>query len=164
MKYLFTAIFLLGSSTLFAQSGTITDDTSSVDKVIKAVYEVISGPAGKRNWSRFRNLFDKEGSMGIIYEDRKDKKIHYKTFTPEDYIANNDPYFLKNGFVELEIARSENIMNDIAQVFSNYEYSSNGIKQKGVNTFMLYKDNNRWYISSLIWKEEPLVEEENKSN
>jgi hypothetical protein len=140
----------------FAQT-SIPDDTSSVDKVIRATYEIISGPAGKRNWDRFKNLFDKEASMGVIYESKTDGKILYKTFTPEDYIAKNDPYFLKNGFVEVETGRSENIMEDIAQVFSNYEFTSNGISQKGVNTFLLYRDENRWYISSLIWKEQPTV-------
>lgn len=165
MKFLTSFLFVFSAIIpLFPQSGATTDDTSSVDKVIKAVYEVISGPAGQRDWARFKNLFDKEGTMGILYEDRKDGKIHFKKFTPEDYIANNDPYFLVNGFVEIETARNENIMNDIAQVFSNYQYSSNGIVQKGVNTFMLYKDNNRWYISSLIWKEEPWVEDGEKKN
>jgi hypothetical protein len=156
MKIVTLVATLFFTTSLFSQT-SIPDDTSSVDKVIKAIYGIISGPAGKRDWIRFKNLFDKEGTMGIIYENKKDGKILYKKFSPEDYIANNDPYFLKNGFVEVETARSENILNDIAQVFSNYEYTSNGISQKGVNTFLLYRDNKRWYISSLIWKEEPTV-------
>lgn len=156
MKLLALITTLFFATQLFSQT-TIPDDTSSVDKLIKATYEIISGPAGKRDWTRFKNLFDKEGTMGIIYEDKTDGKILYKKFTPDDYIAKNDPYFLKNGFVEVETARNENILNDIAQVFSNYEYTSNNISQKGVNTFLLYKDKNRWYISSLIWKEEPTV-------
>jgi hypothetical protein len=156
MRSTFLALTFCISTISFAQNA-VPDDTSSVDKVIRSVYEIISGPAGKRDWNRFKNLFDKEGTMGIIYEDKTSGKIFYKKFTPDDYIAKNDPYFLKNGFVEVETARSENIINDIAQVFSNYEYTSNGISQKGVNTFLLYKDNNRWFISSLIWKEEPVV-------
>src|SRR5215831_6221831 len=32
-------------------------DTDSIDTVTRAVYDTISGPAGPRNWDRFRALF-----------------------------------------------------------------------------------------------------------
>ena len=33
------------------------DDVGSPDAIIKAMYETISGPAGKRNWQRERSLY-----------------------------------------------------------------------------------------------------------
>jgi hypothetical protein len=32
-------------------------DGDSIDSVMKAVYDVISGPAGTRDWPRFKSLF-----------------------------------------------------------------------------------------------------------
>ena len=32
-------------------------DFDSIDSITHAVYDVISGPAGARDWSRFRGLF-----------------------------------------------------------------------------------------------------------
>lgn len=36
-------------------------DVNSIDGIVKAVYQVISGPAGMRNWDRFRSLFHEDG-------------------------------------------------------------------------------------------------------
>jgi hypothetical protein len=33
------------------------EDVESRDAILRAIYDVISGPAGDRNWSRFRSLF-----------------------------------------------------------------------------------------------------------
>ena len=33
------------------------EDVSSPDAIIKAMYDTISGPAGKRNWYRERSLY-----------------------------------------------------------------------------------------------------------
>ncbi len=32
-------------------------DVATMDAIVAAVYDVISGPAGKRDWDRFRSLF-----------------------------------------------------------------------------------------------------------
>jgi hypothetical protein len=33
------------------------DDVKSLDAIINAAYEAISGPAGTRDWNRFRSIF-----------------------------------------------------------------------------------------------------------
>jgi hypothetical protein len=33
------------------------EDVKSLDAIMRAVYEVISGPAGERDWKRFRSIF-----------------------------------------------------------------------------------------------------------
>jgi hypothetical protein len=156
MKRLAFILFTVLTVPVFSQT-TLKDDTSSVDKIVKAVYEIISGPAGQRDWNRFKNLFESDASMGTIYRNKEDQNV-YKKFTPDDYIASNDAYFLKNDFTEKEISRGENILKDLAQVFSSYEYVSGDKKQKGVNTFLLFYYKNRWWIGSLVWKEENLAD------
>jgi hypothetical protein len=34
-----------------------SDDVKSMDALLHAIYDVISGPAGDRDWNRFRSLF-----------------------------------------------------------------------------------------------------------
>ncbi len=33
------------------------EDVKSMDAILHAIYDVISGPAGDRDWNRFRSLF-----------------------------------------------------------------------------------------------------------
>ena len=64
---LFTVIICttpsLSAQTTTPTGGTVPTanpaDVSSVDAIIAAIYDVVSGPAGEdRDWSRFRSLFD----------------------------------------------------------------------------------------------------------
>src|SRR6478609_3906954 len=60
-RALLTFILALSASPLAAQaapSGPRAGDVKSMDAIIAALYEVISGPAGQqRDWDRMRNLF-----------------------------------------------------------------------------------------------------------
>src|ERR1700676_3890566 len=40
------------------------DDVKSVESLLAALYDVISGPAGERDWNRFRSLFTKAPPIG----------------------------------------------------------------------------------------------------
>ena len=39
------------------------DDVKSLDSILKAIYDVICGPAGDRDWNRFRSLFVPEARL-----------------------------------------------------------------------------------------------------
>ncbi|MEE8594523.1 MAG: hypothetical protein V3T25_01520, partial [Gemmatimonadota bacterium] len=57
---LVTAILLGSTTPLLAQDplDADSDDVESIDAIIAALYDVISGPAGQeRDWNRFRSLF-----------------------------------------------------------------------------------------------------------
>src|SRR5262252_5404036 len=41
-------------------------DVESIDAIMAALYGVISGPAGERDWNRFRSLFLPEARMGAV--------------------------------------------------------------------------------------------------
>src|SRR5687767_15873309 len=79
-------------------------DVSSVDAIIKAVYDVISGPAGqKRNWDRMRTLFVPDARM-IATGKRPNGEFGRRSMSVEDYINNSGPLLEKDGFFE---SRSE---------------------------------------------------------
>jgi predicted metalloprotease with PDZ domain len=130
-------------------------DVAEIDSIIKALYNVISGPAGERNWDRFRSLFYAGARMGAVVQTPQGRV--YKQFTPEEYVKMNDPHFKQIAFHEKEIGRTVNTFGNIAQVFTTYEYTletPQPVKQRGINSIELIRENNRWYILSLTWDEE----------
>lgn len=132
------------------------EDVKTVDAVIASLYDVISGPAGERNWDRFYSLFTQEAKMAAMLPTQNGT-LTYKMFNPKDYVAMNSPYLMQNGFFEKEIGRQENRFGEIAHVWSAYEYSAelNGTpEQRGINSIQLVFDQGRWWITNILWNSE----------
>jgi len=147
-------------------------DVASVDAVVAALYDVISGPAGKaRDWNRMRSLFTPEARMMAVGA-RPDGTIAGRALTVEDYIARNTPHFAKAGFFEREVARTTEVYGQIAHVFSTYEArhaaSDAAPFARGINSIQLYNDGKRWWVVNLMWRAEdkslPLPERYLKSH
>jgi len=132
---------------------TVPDDTSSVDKIIHAMYNVISGPAGQRDWARFKNLFTPDARLGATLKNKTGVDV-FVSFTPDDYIKNNDGYFLKNGFTERELNRVTQTFGTLVQVFTTYEFESGDEKQRGINSVQVVYAEGRWWIATIFWTEE----------
>ena len=133
-------------------------DVASPDAILAAVYDVISGPAGPRDWDRFNSLFA-PGTRLIPIGPRKDKPgINILVMTPKDYSDRAGAYFDKNGFVEREASRKTERYGNIMQVFSTYESRHDAKDEKpfarGINSFQLYNDGTRWWIVTIMWQEE----------
>ncbi len=142
----------LGNHTVEKKAKADSADVKEIDGIINALYTVISGPAGERDWNRFRSLFHKDAFMGAMTPKRE-----FRKFSPEEYIQRNSPYFLKNAFNEKEIGRTVNQFGNIAQVFTAYEYTAgntNPKKQRGINSVELVNEQGRWWIMSVSWEEE----------
>ncbi|MCC2956774.1 hypothetical protein LK542_14240 [Massilia sp. IC2-477] len=133
-------------------------DVASIDAIIAALYDVISGPAGApRDWDRMRSLFAPEGRMGAVGM-RPDGSYVLRAMSPEDYIARNTKAFATMGFFETEKARTQEVFGQIAHVFSTYEarHAKDDAKpfMRGINSIQLIHDGKRWYVLSLIWRAE----------
>jgi len=133
-------------------------DVASIDAIIAALYDVISGPAGApRDWDRMRSLFAPEGRMGAVGA-RPDGSYVFRAMTPDDYIARNTKAFATMGFFETEKARTTETFGQIAHVFSTYEvrHAKDDAKpfMRGINSIQLIHDGRRWYVLSLIWRAE----------
>lgn len=134
-------------------------DVSSVDTIMKAVYDVISGDAGqKRDWDRFRTLFHKDARM-IPTGKNQQTNLHSATvLTAEDYIKRVEPVFAREGFYEKEIARKTETYGNIVQAFSTYEARRKKDDEKpflrGINSFQLLFDGTRWWVMSIFWQAE----------
>src|SRR6266852_1171747 len=60
-------------------------DVATMDALAAAVYDVISGPAGKRDWDRFRSLFI-PGARLIPTSSRPSGEVGSRVLTVEDYV------------------------------------------------------------------------------
>jgi hypothetical protein len=133
-------------------------DVGSVDAILQAAYDTISGPAGQqRDWNRFRSLFV-SGARLIPVVPNPEGGFRTVQFSAEEYVEHGDPYFQKNGFFEHEVARRTERYGSMAQVFSTYE-SRHGAAdpkpfERGINSFQLMNDGHRWWIVTIFWQGE----------
>ncbi|HJQ24147.1 MAG TPA: hypothetical protein VKA60_09555 [Blastocatellia bacterium] len=133
-------------------------DVKSMDAVLAALYDVISGPAGKkRDWDRFRSLFA-PGARLIPAAKRQDGGIEARVLDPEGYVTRSAPFLEKNGFYEREIARKVESFGHIAHVFSTYESRHEASDKtpfaRGINSIQLLNDGKRWWIVTVYWDSE----------
>lgn len=133
-------------------------DVESIDGIVAALYDVISGPAGKpRDWDRMRSLFAPDARLMIV-APHPDGSFALRTLTVEDYITRNAKAFATMGFFERELARTSESFGQIAQVFSTYEsrHAIDDAKpfQRGINSLQLYNDGKRWWVVNLVWRAE----------
>jgi hypothetical protein len=133
-------------------------DVSSLDTIIAAVYDVISGPAGKkRDWDRMRSLFV-PGARLIPTGPRPTGGYGSRVLTVDEYIGRASGIFEKQGFYEREAVRRTEQFGQIAHVFSTYEsrHAPNDAKpfQRGINSFQLMNDGTRWWVVTIFWQAE----------
>jgi hypothetical protein len=133
-------------------------DVESVDAILAAVYDVISGPAGqKRNWDRMRSLFA-PGARLIPTGPRQGGGYAARVLTVEDYITRAGPALERDGFFEREIGRVTERYGNIVHAFSAYDSKRTLADpqpfMRGINSFQLMNDGTRWWIVTIFWEPE----------
>jgi len=131
-------------------------DVASMDAIIAAVYDVISGPKGqKRDWQRMRSLFV-PGARLIPAHAGKDGLVATRMLGVEDYIQRATPALEGQGFFERETHRAVERFGAIAQVFSTYEsrHAADDAEpfERGINSFQLLFDGQRWWVVDIYWQ------------
>jgi hypothetical protein len=137
----------------------ITSDVESIDAIITAAYESISGPAGeKRNWERERSLYYPGARLIPTGSPAEPHALAPKILDVDGFIARVEPYFAEQGFYEKEIARRTEQFGRTAHVWSTYEsrHDPNDPKpfMRGINSIQLFHDGTRWWIVSIYWQQE----------
>ncbi|MGC2237451.1 MAG: hypothetical protein WA584_14910 [Pyrinomonadaceae bacterium] len=166
---LFLVLFLIlfvGAFSVFAQDtkkpleiatiAPLTEDVGSIDGIVKAFYEVVSGGIGvPRQWSRDRTLYIPD--IRFVGMSERGGKIVADVMSHQQYVEDSNDFFLKEGFVEKEIKRVTKRFGNMAQIFSTYEFSTSGknkMSGRGVNSIEMFFDGKRWWISAVTWDEE----------
>lgn len=155
-----TVLLLAGGTAAAGQEAPTADaaDVSSMDAVVGALYDVISGPAGEeRDWERFRGLFAEDARL-IVAGTRADGETVQRSMTPEQYIERSGPTLVERGFFEREIGQVTERFGPIAHRFSAYAARQRPDDtepfMRGVNSIQLLHDGERWWIVTVYWTSE----------
>jgi len=134
-------------------------DVASIDAIITAAYDSISGPAGqKRDWARERSLFYPGARLIPTAKPDESNNLAPEMLDVDGFIARVEPYFAEHGFYEKEIARRTEQFGQIAHVWSTYESRHNSDDPKpfmrGINSIQLFYDGGRWWIVTIYWQQD----------
>jgi hypothetical protein len=161
-----TAVSLIALAPCQAQNAMAQADTSSpppaaaadvrsMDAIMHAIYDVISGPAGNRDWNRFYSLFAPGGRMIPTRRAAPDSSPHVVPMTPQEYAQRAGPILAKDPFYEKEISHSVDMFGAITQIFSTFasRRAPDDAKPfaRGINSVQLFNDGKRWYIVTIYW-------------
>jgi hypothetical protein len=132
-------------------------DVGSVDAIVKALYDVISGPAGQsRDWARMRSLFHPDGRMAAMVKGQEG--MQPRLLTVDDYVRRSGPMLERDGFFEREIVRTTEAFGHIAHVFSTYECRRKADDAepflRGINSLQLVQQQGRWWVLQILWEQE----------
>lgn len=126
-------------------------DMAGIDRAIRGVYEVISGPPGqKRDFDRMRTLFAPGATLKAIGP----KGLRGGSL--EDYIARNKDVLEQKGFTERELGRRTEVWGGLATAWSAYDgrTADGSFHERGINSFQLVKIDGKWVVASILWQEE----------
>jgi hypothetical protein len=157
---------LLVAAPLQAQAGpgtpaprppAVSTDVSSIDSIVSALYQTISGPVGApRQWTRFYSLLDPAVRFIPTGCDTAGH-CRRRIFTAEQYQEASDSALRALGFHERALVNKTERFGNIAHVFSSYaSYRGDETApfSRGINSIQLFWDGHRWWVLSVFWDSE----------
>ena len=135
---------------------TRAEDVETIDGIVAAFYEVISGPAGQpRDWGRDATLYLEPIFFTVARTDPETGAPAARTIPNQQYVDETDAWLVENGFVEREIHRETRRFGNVAHVWSTYEWATeDGSTGRGINGIHLFHDGSRWWITHATWDSE----------
>ena len=153
LRMIAVALFFSALSAAIAQThvpvATVAprpEDVATIDGMIKAYYEVITGPAGQpRDWARDRSLYIKDLRFVMVEYDKAGKPDP-QIVDHQAFVDGSSDGLSKGGFYEKEIHRVTERFGPIAHVWSTYETrrtETGPILKRGINSIELFWDGKR---------------------
>ncbi len=141
-------------SSSYAQDRTADpNDVATIDRLITAYYESVSGHPGVREGERMLSLFVAGGKISINLAG--DEPGHQLA---EDYLRTERFLTISTDFFEREISRDTQEFGYMANVISTYGISdameNTNYTARGVTVFQLVRHSGRWWILSTMWQRE----------
>jgi hypothetical protein len=133
-----------------------TKDVESMDAILRAIYDVISGPAGVRDWNRFRSVFLPQARFTEVSTGPDGAKM-VLTWNVDEFIRDAGEVFSKEPFYENAIVNRPESFGNITEVFSSYESRRSPTEkpfERGINSIQLLNDGKRWWVVSILWDTE----------
>ena len=151
---LFVILFAAMASPAFAEGPNADpEDVATIDALMKAYYESVSGHPGKRDGERMLTLFIDGGKISIGLDGKE--PTHELA---EDYLRTERFLTISEDFFEREISRDTQQFGRMANVISTYGISdameNTDYRARGVTVFQLVQHDDRWWILSTMWQRE----------
>lgn len=130
-------------------------DEQQIGAVIDAMYAMISGPAGPRDWSLQSNCFLPEARQVRTWVDDQGRPQKL-SMSLDEYARDTTPFFEANHFFEVETERRIDLFGNIAHAWSHYEARTapddDEPERRGVNSIQLFRHPELgWRILHMIW-------------
>lgn len=134
------------------------DDLTQIGAVIDEMYDMISGPAGPRDWSRQANCFLPGARQVRTFID-KDGRPAMKAMGIDEYARDVGAFFATHSFYEVETSRRIDLFGNIAHVWSSYEARTSPddaeVERRGINSIQLFNHPELgWRIIHMLWDNE----------
>ncbi len=133
-------------------------DVSSLDGIIKALYESVSFAPGKQpNYDRLRTIFHRDGRL---IPSKVDRDAEFSSLDLESFVTQSREIIVisgleRKGFLETEIARRTQMFGNIMHVFSTYETkdaeTGSTSVQRGINSIQIVREHGRFWIMTVLW-------------
>jgi hypothetical protein len=133
------------------------EDVKSLDAIVAAVYDVISGPPGERDWNRFNSLFTKDARLIAVRKPKDSGKPSSVVMTPADYAEHAGGYFKEHGFFEHELSRKTDSFGAMTHIYTTYESRETKDGKpidRGINSMEFFFDGERWWCVQIYWDAE----------
>ncbi|HKR66166.1 MAG TPA: nuclear transport factor 2 family protein [Thermoanaerobaculia bacterium] len=115
-----------------------------IEATVLAAYNVVSGPAGRRDWDRFKELFTEHAQ--IVVGD--------KTMTPDEFSKSMNGDLQTSGLFEHPVTTRIERAGNFAQVWTEYEsrHATTDAQPfaRGVRGFQLIRAGEQWRIASIV--------------
>jgi hypothetical protein len=148
-KIILTSISLIFAfNSIFGQTNEekYAEDVKSVDAIINAYYDVVSGSSSEP-WEFERDKYI-HAKNAVITRLDENGKTESHTLEAEYIPIGLSP---KEDFYEKELKRIVNKFGNIAQVWSAFEIRTDPKTEsniRGLNSIQLHYENSRWYIDN----------------
>jgi hypothetical protein len=134
------------------------NDVRSIDAIVNALYDVLSGLAGPRDWERERFLLHPTARMmrGLPPGDRSGDAATpgLTVFSGEEFIEYAQSRLSTEDFYEYETGREVFLFGRMAHVISAYA-STRALNEppfaRGINSIQLWFDAGRWWVLGILW-------------
>jgi hypothetical protein len=147
-----------GTKVAIPQMEPRSEDVSSIDGMVRAYFEVVSGPAEKkRQWGRDATLYI-PGIRFLIFRQDKNGKTSLRTLTHQEFVDESEAAMAGQAFYEREVHRITHRAGNVAHVFCTAEqkHSPDGpVEGRSVDSLEMFWDGSRWWITNAnIWEVE----------
>ncbi|MEM9022334.1 MAG: hypothetical protein AAGB22_01235 [Bacteroidota bacterium] len=142
-----------------SKTAVLPANISDPESLVRTFYRTLSGPAGPRNWDRFRSLCLPDAQINAITYNADGTAVPVYG-SVANYIAQVGPFFEQHGYQQKQLKHRVDTYGNLAQIFSTYSTrylapgSSTAIEEHGVASFQVIYWKNRWWIANVLWNAE----------